>query len=177
MITLEEARSLVEAEITDGDRPGPDGAIVLDEATLERPWGWVFFYESRRFYETGDDSYCLLGNAPLIVERRSGRVLTTGTAQSIEFYLENYEMTGDPHLQLGPEIELSGATRDADRSTAARLLSRACSISIGDAKRGVDAVLRSTVFQARARTPDEACEVCTKLGELGFTARQLPEPA
>ena len=47
----------------------------------------MFFYNSRRFVETGDFSSCLVGNAPLIVERRSGRLLEAGKARDISFYV------------------------------------------------------------------------------------------
>jgi hypothetical protein len=177
VVTLEEARSLVEAAIADGDPPRDDIPVVLDKETIERPWGWIFFYQSRHFVETGDFSSFLVGNAPLIVERSSGRLIPTGTAHPVEFYLRNYEATGDPHLQLGREIELSASTSNADRIAAAKLLSRTCSLSIGDAKRAVDSILHGTAFYPRASTPDKAREVCAALQELGFTARQLPEPA
>lgn len=175
MITLEEARSLVEAAINAGQGK-EEVAVVLDEETLTRSWGWVFFFQSRRFVETGDLSSALVGNAPLIVEQRSGRLLHTGTAYPTDFYLRNYESTGDPHLQPGPEIELTASSADADRVAAARLLSRTCSLSIGDAVRAVDSVGGGTATRIQAASANEASDVCSKLGALGFTARQIPEP-
>ena len=76
--------------------PGDD-LIVLDETTIEKAWGWVFFYTSKLWHETGEIEHAVAGNAPLIVERESGRILTTGTAHPVKHYIENYERCGDPH--------------------------------------------------------------------------------
>jgi hypothetical protein len=77
---------IAESELLDGDVP-----VVVDSATIEKPWGWVFFYESRRFLETGDDSSRLLGNAPIIVNAESGIAADTGTAHPVEHYIAEYE--------------------------------------------------------------------------------------
>jgi hypothetical protein len=56
MLTKEQARELVVAEI---ERPPkynyastPRDLVVVDEHTIERAWGWVFFYNSARYLET-----------------------------------------------------------------------------------------------------------------------------
>jgi hypothetical protein len=67
--------------------------VLLDDATIERHWGWVFFYNSRAFIETGDYSEALVGNAPFIVNRMTGGVTLTGTAMPIEHYISEYEAT------------------------------------------------------------------------------------
>lgn len=69
-----------------------DGGVCLNlERTRSLPYGWVFFYNSRRFFETGDILHALGGNAPFLVEAATGRVVEFGTARSVEFYLEEYE--------------------------------------------------------------------------------------
>ncbi|CAN7483775.1 YrhB domain-containing protein [Pseudoxanthomonas sp. LjRoot143] len=98
MITREEARARVEQELSaTHDGMTEDTRIILDDATLEKPWGWVFFYTSRRYHETGDFRYALAGNAPYLVERATGRLMDTGTAYPTADYIANYERTGDPH--------------------------------------------------------------------------------
>ena len=98
MTPFAEARGAVERHLQGaaGDLPQEDTLVILEEETIERPWGWVFFYTSRLWRETGDFRYALAGNAPLIVERDSGRILPTGTALPLEQYIENYERTGNP---------------------------------------------------------------------------------
>ena len=98
MITREEARQLVVSHVGRPDwLPLEDEWVVIDEATIEKPWGWVFFHTSKLWRDTGEIQYAVAGNSPLIVERRGGRILATGTALAIERYIENYERSGDPH--------------------------------------------------------------------------------
>lgn len=59
--------------------------------TREADFGWVFFYQSRLHLETGALRHALAGNAPLIVDRDSGDIVTTGTAHPIEYYIAEYE--------------------------------------------------------------------------------------
>jgi hypothetical protein len=95
MLTKEQARELVVAEI---ERPPkynyastPRDLVVVDEHTIERAWGWVFFYNSARYLETREFRYALAGNAPYIVNRHTGEVRVTGTALPIEDYIAEYE--------------------------------------------------------------------------------------
>lgn len=92
MLEYKDAIALVEKAIASMS-PLPDGdtLILLHEHTIERPFGWVFFYTSRLHQETGDFKYALAGNAPLIVDRHAGTVIPTGTARPILHYIEEYE--------------------------------------------------------------------------------------
>jgi hypothetical protein len=64
-----------------------DECVLLQDQTLEEPFGWVFFYESKAYVETGELSHALAGNAPIVVLRDSGDVRVTGTAHAIDHYL------------------------------------------------------------------------------------------
>lgn len=95
MLTKDEARALVVAEL---ERPAkylypddPIDLVVIDGCTIERDRGWVFFYTSDRYLKTGDIRYALAGNAPYIVNRHTGEVCVTGTAQPIQYYIAQYE--------------------------------------------------------------------------------------
>ena len=91
-LTQSQARELVAvklAAIPDDDELG--GFVILDEHTIKRPWGWVFFYDSRKHHETGDFKYAIAGNAPYIVNRFDGSMHVTGTARATEHYIAEYE--------------------------------------------------------------------------------------
>ena len=92
MITIEEAMALVQFEISKEDPYEPKLVFeILESATLEKEWGWVFFYDSVDHIRTGDDKDAIAGNAPFIVNRNSGELVVTGTAWPIEKYIEDYE--------------------------------------------------------------------------------------
>ncbi len=85
MLTYEQARELVVADLRN------PAFAILDAETIELPWGWVFFYQSKRFIETGDIRDALAGNAPYLVNRLTGEFALTGTSVPVSILIENYE--------------------------------------------------------------------------------------
>ena len=68
--------------------------VVLQDRTLATAFGWVFFYDTKEFVETGDELVRAVGNAPIIVDAKTGRLHSTGTARPLEYYLELYRKHG-----------------------------------------------------------------------------------
>ena len=66
-------------------------ARIVREATIAKPYGWIFFYQSKEFLDTGSFSAQLAGNAPIIVNRNTSELRVTGTAKPLEHYLAEYE--------------------------------------------------------------------------------------
>jgi hypothetical protein len=58
-------------------------AELVEERTIKKPYGWVFFYRGKKG--------ALAGNAPIIIDRVNGELRVTGTAKPITAYLEEYE--------------------------------------------------------------------------------------
>ena len=72
--------------------PDKFGGLVLKlSATITKPYGWVFFFNTRQFLEKGDRLAALGGNAPFLVEHDTGQVVTLGTAHTVDHYLAQYE--------------------------------------------------------------------------------------
>lgn len=46
--------------------------VLLPEQTIERPFGWVFFYVPKRVKESGNSGDLIPGNRPLVVYRANG---------------------------------------------------------------------------------------------------------
>jgi hypothetical protein len=92
MIDKAAARNLVEAELDRLNQGIPDVEFaIMDDRTLERDFGWVFFWNSREFIDTGDFQYALLGNAPLIVDKEDGTLHVAGTGRPTEEYIREFE--------------------------------------------------------------------------------------
>ena len=92
MLTVSEAQAIVENAIS-ALMPDDEEWVIVDDYTIEKPWGWVFFYNSREYVSTGDPQYQLIGNAPYIVNKATGELADTGTAEDIEVYISRYEAT------------------------------------------------------------------------------------
>jgi hypothetical protein len=100
MITATEALQIatqyLERSAKEGSKWGATYELTITK-TLERPFGWVFCYDSKAYLETGDMRHAIAGNAPIIVDRKDGSVHVTGTGRLLAEYLDNYEKTGSPH--------------------------------------------------------------------------------
>jgi hypothetical protein len=67
-----------------------DGVQILKDQVLKKPYGWVFFYQSKKFL-AGDDLEQLAGNTPILVDRINGEIRVTDTARPLNQYLADYE--------------------------------------------------------------------------------------
>jgi hypothetical protein len=86
----QEAQSLAEGCLSKMQISPPTELAILSKHTIETEFGWVFFWNSRRFLETDEIQYALAGNAPLIVDRRDGSIHETSTAEPIEEIIARY---------------------------------------------------------------------------------------
>jgi len=90
MLTKDEALELVAAKLRTMS-PRDDSYIVVDADTIERPFGWVFFYNSKKFLETGAFSHRLAGNGPVIVNKHDGTIEMFGASKPPMTIIAEYE--------------------------------------------------------------------------------------
>lgn len=102
MWTYDKALAIARAYV---DNATDGRGAILEDLTLDRPYGWVFFFQNREFIETGDLQHAFGGNAPIIFNRLSGEYRLTGTAYPLEHYLREFEATLPPAvLQMKPQL-------------------------------------------------------------------------
>jgi hypothetical protein len=76
----DEAAAVAERHLNRAVTDPRDELVVLTESAVGKPYGWVFFYQTRMFLETGDHDYLLAGNGPVVV-KHDGTVHTLGSAR------------------------------------------------------------------------------------------------
>ena len=73
---------------------------------LTRPYGWVFSYTARRYIETGNSRYGLIGNSPFFVSK-TGEIARLSTAYpSTNLFLKNWELAHPDYEFPKPENDL-----------------------------------------------------------------------
>ncbi|REC64387.1 hypothetical protein DRF65_02100 [Chryseobacterium pennae] len=73
----------------------------MTDNIIVKPYGSIYYYNSKEYLLTGDFNKSLIGNAPFSVEKKSDRVVTFGTAARLEDYILSYENgTMTPSLDL-----------------------------------------------------------------------------
>jgi Immunity protein 35 len=86
MITRDDAREIAEQQLRELYVDGADALAIDDRATREEDFGWIFFYQSKKFLNEADADERLVGNAPIVVDR-DGEVHMTGTGEPLDRYL------------------------------------------------------------------------------------------
>lgn len=88
---LDSARAMVSKLINSGYNVPGDELVIVDEETIEKDYGWIFFYTSREYLETGDISAMVAGNGPIVVEK-DGTVTHLGSARPAEYSIPEFEL-------------------------------------------------------------------------------------
>ena len=68
-----------------------DSLVIVEHATLEKEYGWIFFYNSRKYLETKNERYLLYGGGPIVVEKADGSIHELGSAGGAKYQIELYE--------------------------------------------------------------------------------------
>ena len=92
-MNINQAKSKVEEELGKITDTCPHGTefVVIDDSTIEKPWGWVFFYQNKQFVGGDNIAQQIAANAPFIVNKFTGKLTKTGTAYDLTQYLQVYE--------------------------------------------------------------------------------------
>ncbi len=90
MLDIQSAKDKV-SKILAGMCPAGDRWSVQDDRTIERPFGWIFFYNSEKFLTTKNVIHSLAGNGPVFVNRKTGEISVFGSTPPLAAILTEYE--------------------------------------------------------------------------------------
>jgi ribosomal protein L7/L12 len=137
-------------------------------ATLERDFGWVFFYGPE------DTSILIAGNAPIIVDRKSGSVHVTGTASPLEEYLETYARAGRTNPLLVPEylVILEGWKPGMLKISLTKAIRAATGKNLAEAKDCTDSLLDGKAVTLAFPSAADADRFCCDVETLGVLAQR-----
>jgi len=91
MISEAEALQIAEQYLSQRSHSVDGGVAIIKDKTIQKPYGWIFFYNSRRYLETGSPLEALGGNGPVVVESASGRVHALSSAHSTAAAIAEFE--------------------------------------------------------------------------------------
>ena len=171
MLTLEECREVAAQKLS----ALMSGAELYDDPIHSGEYGWVFSYQSAEYMRTNNFSDAIIGNSPILVDRRNSKALVLGSALPIEFYVESYLACGDPFMFPGERVELSSWLDGAQKNEATRVIRRRTGMGLAEAKSHIDACLDGNTTIMRCPSVDIAAALVEELEALGFRGRQLRE--
>lgn len=90
-MTRDEARAAVVEQVHRRGVGGADGIAIIESETVEKPYGWIFFYNSRRYLESGDLMCSLVGQGPVVVVAATSEIIELGSARPPEVAIKELE--------------------------------------------------------------------------------------
>ena len=171
MIGFNEAKRIAEQYLYGLSSDAGTRLELLSNETLERAFGWVFFYEPE------DKALTVLGNAPFIVDRKDGSIHVTGTACPTEVYLENYALTGTAFPRGVPEhtVVLKGwkpGNPTVQKISLTKAIRAATGKGLAESKGCTDTVLSGEDVALMFATAAEAQHFATIAQKLGVILRR-----
>lgn len=91
MLTKNEINRIAQEYILDIQAKIKIDLIILNEETISKNYGDIFFYTSKKLFETKNEKYAIAGNAPFLVENKTGNIIVFGTAHMEDYYIKEYE--------------------------------------------------------------------------------------
>ena len=149
------------------------GAALYDKPIHSGAYGWVFSYQSTEYMRTNNISDAIIGNSPILVDRRNSEALVLGSGLPVEIYVENYLACGDPFKFLGARVRLLRWKVGAQKIQATRAIRRRTGVSLGKAKSHVDECLAGNATEIVCPSADIAAALIDDLEALGFCGEQL----
>ncbi|WP_084435580.1 YrhB domain-containing protein [Desulfomicrobium escambiense] len=89
MITYEVAREIAIREIASLN--AEHDFVLLEEKTVEREFGWIFFYATHNYLKTMDPQFLVPGTAPIVVHKKDGSIEHLPTSLPPKAAIEHYE--------------------------------------------------------------------------------------
>jgi len=98
MITANEAKEIavqhIENENKTLDSKTLDSigkAVLMEEKTEEKGYGWIFFYCSEKYEKTKHYSDDFIGGGPILVMKKDGELHQFGSGKTLEEWLKPFE--------------------------------------------------------------------------------------
>ncbi|HDR9769529.1 TPA: hypothetical protein QDC27_004794 [Burkholderia cepacia ATCC 25416] len=166
--TLEQA--MAQARRTLSSLARAVGITIIDAATSEFDVGWVFYYQSSRFLETGDVRDSLAGNAPLFVSRDDGRAISVSYHRPITESIQAHRACGDPNGYKESQVRLTRWLAGANEVQATRLIRQNSHMGLAEAKHSVDRCLAARETVIETKDVASAKQLVIDLAEVEFHA-------
>jgi hypothetical protein len=150
----------------------PDCAL-MENASREYPCCFIFFYQSKKFIETGRFEDISVGSGPVLISRESGEVFETGSGFSVDHYVKAFDACGDPYGTPTDKVKILACNPTVDKIRAIRLVKEKSGLGLSQAKAVIDNVLARKISFFIARNRKCAEEAVIALKDCGFESVQL----
>ena len=169
MQTAESAQQAALAFLSNGPFAGAYPVLAISN-TQEFDEGWVFFYQSASFLQTGDFNEMLLGNAPIFIPRNGAPARHISHHRSIEESMAAFRYSGNTEAIAKAQVRLFDWKRGALAISAVQAIRQHSSLGLGAAKKTIDNCLDGIPSMVDTSSVTSARDLVSELLKVGFVA-------
>jgi hypothetical protein len=92
MLSEKEAIELATRYIERQCRGVRGGVAIMEDRTIRKSYGWIFFYNSNVYLETRNPLEALGGNGPIVVMQADGHIHPLGSALAPAASIAEFEL-------------------------------------------------------------------------------------
>lgn len=90
MITKDQEINIANELILEKNKSAKRAYFMQLDKTVEFELGWVFFYQTKDYIESGNLLSAAGENAPIIIDKRTGAIHVTGTVYPVNKYIVDF---------------------------------------------------------------------------------------
>lgn len=172
MLSLEECREILQAYLDEQNKT-KDHKVGLTGWHDEGKFCFAFGVNSKKFIETGDSNFCLVGGGPTLIDRRSGKIIPMANNGT----MENYEKRGDPYNGLSSVLRITGDHKAGARSETHKYFRLITKRSIAECGDIVDSISNGEtyLFDTKGWRDWEVVPFLDSFQGLGYTVKRLTD--
>jgi hypothetical protein len=96
----DKAKTIAEDYLSGFEKSNDFKLALNPDLVEEHELGFIFFYNTKEYWETRDYQYALAGNGPLLIRRDTGEVVSLPSNQSVEKSLA--ALSGHSFIPVSP---------------------------------------------------------------------------
>ena len=147
--------------------------LALSDWNDQSKFCFAFAWNSKKYLESNNLDDCLVGHGPVIIDRRNGKIIETGSNYPSEAYLENYEKRGDPYKNAGKTVRILEELSDKQRVYAIKSVRNLTDLGLKGSKEGIEKVIDGGSFDVEAVSNEAAAQLVQELTDFNYSSERL----
>jgi hypothetical protein len=90
MLDLESAKLKVLEYLNSKYKLFDDTLAIREDFIVEKEYGWIFSYDSKKFLETKEFRYRRIGNHPILIFKDDGEIYPVANTSDLEIIVHNH---------------------------------------------------------------------------------------
>ena len=137
---------------------------------------YAVYFVNDEYYKSQKFEDMMVGAGPMMVEKSTGEIFETGSAQSGADYAKSYNECGSVYGKPSEKILISKLSNTENSKTIIIKIKSILNIKTQESKRMVESLIKNEAVEIVCNTAEEAETSVNNLQTIGVLAKQIWEP-